>query len=130
MSAYLPTDATTLALTAVLLLAILLLGYCLTWIRNPRVGRMAAWALAVVGVMAAERLTADQMAGFRMLAIIFALLFAMKVVVTIESLLSGSRRLSFPVWIGFATLWFGMRPDRPLLTRPDQATDLTRTPND
>ena len=48
--------------------------------------------------------------GFRMLAIILTLLYAMKTVVCVEARASGARPLNWWRWIGFAALWPGMQP--------------------
>jgi alginate O-acetyltransferase complex protein AlgI len=77
---------------------------------------LAAWTLVVVSVAGVERLNAPEPAGFRMLAIIAALLYAMKAVVAVEAQASGGRRLSCWRWLGFAALWPGMRPGP--FTRP------------
>ena len=57
-----------------------------------RVARPAAWALAVAAVAGVERLDAREPAGFRMLAIIGALLYAMKAVVAVEARKPRGRR--------------------------------------
>jgi len=74
------------------------------------VARVLAWALVVAAVGSAERLTADEPAGVRMVLIILALLFAMKAVVTVESQTDLRRPLPPLAWIAFAAGWFGMRP--------------------
>jgi alginate O-acetyltransferase complex protein AlgI len=113
MSCYVPRQAEALWGTAALLAAILFVGYLTTRASagRPRIGRMAAWMLVVVSVVAVDRLNASEPAGFRMLAIIAALLYAMKAVVTVEAGSSSSRRLSWWCWLGFAALWPGMRPE-------------------
>jgi hypothetical protein len=105
MSAYLPNDWTIAALVVGLLIAELLLGFAIA--RVPlRLARGLAWAMTIAGTVLTERLTANEPAGFRMVAIILALLYAMKSVVTVES----EVRLSPLRWLGFSVLWFGMRP--------------------
>ena len=58
--------------------------------------------------MGVERLCGGEPAGFRMLAIIVVLLFAMKAVVGVEA--GDGARLRFGPWLGFAGAWPGMRP--------------------
>ncbi len=111
MSAYQPSDGSILGIVIALLGTILVVGFGITRIERPSIGRLTAWAWVILTVIAAERITAAQPAGFRMVAIVLALLFSMKVVVSIESHLSGSPRLTFPVWCAFAGLWVGMRPN-------------------
>jgi alginate O-acetyltransferase complex protein AlgI len=96
--------------TAAILMLTLLIGYAVTRIRPVGIARTAAWALVVVAVAAVERLDADEPAGFRMLAIIGALLYALKAVVAVEAGAPGGRPLPVGRWFGFAALWPGMRP--------------------
>ena len=72
--------------------------------------RAAAWALVVVSVGVAHRATVAEPAGLRMLVVIGALFFAMKVLVSVESRARDGTRLSALRWVAFATLWPGMRP--------------------
>ena len=110
MNAYAPHSATATGMTAAALAAILLLGYRITRLRSARLARIAAWSLVVAAVVGVERLVAREPAGVRMLAIIAALLFALKAVVVVEAQASGGRRLTWGRWLGFAALWPGMRP--------------------
>jgi hypothetical protein len=110
MNAYLPHDATTAGLVLALLAATLAAGLGITRLRSPRVGRCAAWLLVVLAVAGVERLCDQEPAGFRMLAIIGTLLFAMKAVVTVEAQADGQPRLSPGRWLAFAAAWPGMRP--------------------
>ncbi|MGE3852294.1 MAG: MBOAT family protein, partial [Planctomycetota bacterium] len=72
--------------------------------------RSLAWLLVVGSTVGVERLVvASEPAGFRMLAIITVLLVAMKSVVGVEAASDGTR-MSWWRWLGFCTLWFGMRP--------------------
>jgi hypothetical protein len=116
MSGYLPHQAGALGATGAALAAILLLGYLVTLARPVCLGQIAAWVLVVASVMAVERLNTYEPAVFRMLAIIGALLYAMKAVVAIDAGASGGRPLSWQRWLAFATLWLGMQP-RPFITR-------------
>ncbi len=96
--------------TVVLLAAVLFLGQVLARFGLARAARPAAWALAVAAVAGVERLDAREPAGVRMLAIIAALLYAMKAVVAVEARKQGSPPLPLGRWLGFAALWPGMRP--------------------
>jgi hypothetical protein len=110
MSAYTPDQALAAWETAALLAATLLLGYAIARIRPARLARLAAWTLVVAAVAGVERIVTGEPAGVRMLAIIGALLYAMKAVVAVEARAQGSPPLSAGRWLGFAALWPGMRP--------------------
>lgn len=110
MSAYTPSGPLVVWAGAALLLAVLALGLAATRIRRPGAARLAAWFLVAAAFAGAERLTAGEPAGFRMLAVIAALLYAMKAVVGIEERASGGPRLSPARWLAFAAAWPGMRP--------------------
>lgn len=110
MTAYVPNDATTLTGVAVLLAAVVGAGFLLNRFGARTTFRFAAWGLVAVAVGTVERLTAGEPAGFRMLAIIAALLYGMKAVVAAESRLAGKPPLSLAKWLAFCLLWFGMRP--------------------
>jgi hypothetical protein len=129
MSAYLPRQGAAPWGTLAILATILLLGRPTGRVRPIHLGRIAAWTLAIVSVAGVERLNAREPAGFRMLAIIAALLYAMKVVVMVEVGVPGGKSLSWLGWLGFAALWPGMRPGP--FTRPGSgplpgAMDLLR----
>jgi hypothetical protein len=110
MSAYWPLHAVDVAGTAGLLATIILLGFVIAHVRPLWFARVCAWALTAAGVVASERLNREEPAGFRMLAIIGALLYGMKAVVSVEVQTLGARPLSIGRWLGFASLWPGMRP--------------------
>jgi alginate O-acetyltransferase complex protein AlgI len=63
-----------------------------------------------MAVAGAERVCRDEPPGFRMLAVIGALLYAMKAVVGVEAREDDGTRLSLPQWLAFAVMWSGMRP--------------------
>ncbi len=110
MNAYLPHDAATVGLVVAAMAATLAAGLGISRLRSVRAGRAAAWLLVVLAVAGVERLCAAEPAGFRMLAIIGTLLFAMKAVVTVEAVADGQPRLTPLQWLGFASAWPGMRP--------------------
>jgi alginate O-acetyltransferase complex protein AlgI len=92
------------------LLATLALGFAVTRIRTAAPARWAAWLLTAGSTLAVERLCSGQPPGFRMLAIILALLWGLKAVVSVESQAAGQPRLTPLRWFGFAVFWLGMRP--------------------
>jgi alginate O-acetyltransferase complex protein AlgI len=99
------------AFAAVALLVIALAaGFAATHVASRAAARASAWSLVLLAVIAMERLTADEPAGVRMIAIILALLYAMKAVVTVESRADLPRPLRPAEWVAFAAGWFGMRP--------------------
>jgi hypothetical protein len=110
MSAYRPLDAVDLAGTIALLATIVVAGFAVGRVRPLWLARLFAWSLVLAGVAGAERWNAQEPAGFRMLAIIGALLYGMKAVVSVEVQAHGARPLSIGRWLGFVTLWPGMRP--------------------
>jgi hypothetical protein len=105
MNAYLPHDWTVAGIILGLLAAEVLLGFGIARM-TIRMGRAAAWFMTIGAAVVTERQTADEPAGFRMVALIIATLLGMKAVVAVES----GVRLSPLPWLGFALLWFGMRP--------------------
>jgi len=110
MSAYRPLHAVDVVGTVGLLATIILLGFVVARLRPLWIARLCSWALVLAGVVGLERLNAQEPAGFRMLAIIGALLYGMKAVVSVEVQTHGARPLSIGRWLGFAALWPGMRP--------------------
>jgi hypothetical protein len=110
MSAYWPLHAVDAGGTVALLATVILLGFVVARVRPVWFARVCAWTLTVAGVVASERLNRVEPAGFRMLAIIGALLYGMKAVVSVEVQAEGARPLSIGRWLGFAALWPGMRP--------------------
>ena len=110
MIAYVPRHVGSVWATVALLAAALLAGFAVARIRTIRPARTAAWAVVVATLVAAERLNAGEPPGVRMLAIIGALLYAMKGVVAVEAAAQGSPPLSACRWVGFAAFWPGMRP--------------------
>src|SRR5688572_16796787 len=104
------------ALTAGWIIIALAMGHaaaCLAAARapaRPALSRALAWTLAAGGAAAAHLATRGEPAGFRMLAIIAALLVGMKAVVAVEAAADGRGSLCFAGWLRFALLWFGMDP--------------------
>jgi len=102
-----------------ILLSVLVIGYAITRLHSLGSARLSAWLMVVVGVVGVERLTSDQPAGFRMLAIIGVLLYCMKSVVSVEACAADKSKMSTWNWCRFAALWFGMRPE--LFSRPSNS---------
>ena len=111
MSAYLPTEPGVASIGLALLAATLGLGFAITRFGSRPRARVAAWALVAAAVVGAERLTAGQPPGFRMLGLVGVLLYAMKAVVCVEGGASRESGLGWARWWGFAIAWPGMRPD-------------------
>ncbi|HEV3120775.1 MAG TPA: membrane bound O-acyl transferase family-domain-containing protein, partial [Isosphaeraceae bacterium] len=126
MSAYAPHDAINLWGTVAILAATLALGYAITRAGSLRISRIAAWILFVLAVVGVERLNSREPAGFRMLAIIGALLYSMKAVVAVEARALGAKPLHVRNWFCFAALWPGMRPGP--FTRPRAAPQPDAVP--
>ena len=130
MNAYWPQHAGSFRATFVILAANLILGHAIGRVRPIGLARVAAWTLGAISVGGIERLNAHEPAGFRMLAIIGALFYSMKAVVTVEVQMLGGTRLSWWRWLGFAVLWPGMRPGPFTRSRSESlmgAGDLVKT---
>ena len=125
MSAFVPSGPEVVGWGVALLAATLVLGFAVISIRPPAAARWAAGGVALTAATAAERQTAGEPAGFRMLAILGTLLYGMKAVVAVEGAADGGgeaaaergrdgaaspARLGLAAWLGFAALWPGMRP--------------------
>lgn len=110
MTAYLPSDPRVAWAGAALLVLTLALGFAISRIASPRLARMAAWSLVVLSLIGAERLTAGEPAGFRMLGLAGALIYALKAVVSVEERIASGVALSPVRWLAFAAAWPGMRP--------------------
>lgn len=110
MNAYLPHDLFSLALVGAVLAATLLIGLILSRLAPRWYARLLAWVTTIGATAGVERLCRDEPAGLRMLALIAALLWGMKGVVTVEARVDGMAMLSWWRWLCFAVLWPGMRP--------------------
>ena len=110
MSAYVPHTREAVLAAMGLVAATLVLALLVTRLRSARAARVAAWALVVLALWAADRTTAGQPPGFRMLVLIGVLLYAMKAVVSVEARAQDGTSLTAGRWLAFATLWPGMRP--------------------
>jgi alginate O-acetyltransferase complex protein AlgI len=92
------------------LVGTLLAGLALSRLPPGRYTRLLAWLMTVSVTVGVERVCRNEPAGVRMLAIIGALLYAMKAVVSVEARADNMPVLSAWRWLGFAALWPGMRP--------------------
>jgi alginate O-acetyltransferase complex protein AlgI len=92
------------------LVATLFLGLATTRLRRTRLALWLAWALVLSSLLTVERLCAGEPPGWRMLAIIGAVLWSMKAVVSVEAAAAGQPPLTPGRWLAFAALWPGMRP--------------------
>lgn len=110
MSAYAPADPLAVGAGLALLAATLALGLAVRAIPSLPAARAAAWGLAALAFVGAERLTASEPAGLRMLGILGALLYGMKAVVSVEERAATGAILSPGRWLAFAAFWPGMRP--------------------
>lgn len=110
LDAYVPGSAAAVLAVVFLMAATLLAALGLSRLVLSGPVRAAAWLLAFGATAAAEGLTRGDPPGFRMLAIIGVLLFAMKGVVSVEATAAGEPRLDVRRWLAFAALWPGMRP--------------------
>src|SRR5262249_28772824 len=107
VTGYLPVSPLFLPLMTGILMASVTVGLALTR-QFLRGGRVAAWAVLVVSVFMAERLTREEPGGLRMLAICAALFIGFKSVVGTEDLACGGLPLTPKRWLGFVLTWPGM----------------------
>jgi alginate O-acetyltransferase complex protein AlgI len=98
------------AVITALLVFTLLTGFVLTRLRPGPLPRALGWILVLGAAGGAERLSANEPAGVRMLAICAVTLWAMKGIVTIEHQIQRGERLPAIAWFAFAAGWPGMRP--------------------
>lgn len=110
LSAYAPSNGVVAAGLALWLTVIVAAGYGITHLRRPVLARSSAWALAAAAFAVTERLTSTQSPALRMVAIVLALLWALKSVVSVEERLTSGVVLPWRAWLAFAVAWFGMRP--------------------
>jgi hypothetical protein len=110
VNGYLPHNLVTVLLVALILVGTLLSGLALSR-QVPRWHtRLLAWLITLGVTAGVERLTREEPAGLRMLALIATLLYGMKGVISLEARAEGSPPLPPARWLGFAALWPGMRP--------------------
>jgi hypothetical protein len=110
VNGYRLNDPAALAIVGFVLITTLLGGLVLNCLPPRRLARALAWLLTVGATVAVERLCRHEPAGLRMLAVIGALLYGMKSVVTLKARADGMPILSTWRWLGFAAAWPGMRP--------------------
>ena len=110
VEAFLPGDSAALFLLLGALAVIVSAGFGISRVPSRVAARSLAWALVVVSVVGIDLATRSEPAGYRMVAIILALLFSMKSACGVESAHSSGTRLNPLQWLVFCVIWFGMRP--------------------
>ncbi len=110
MNAFTPSGPGVVGAGLALLVLTLALGFAVSRLASPRLARTAAWSLVAVAFAVAERLTAGEPAGFRMLGLLGPLLYGMKAVVSVEERIASGITLSPLRWLAFAAGWPGLRP--------------------
>ena len=109
IAAYGPSSAEIVALVLTFPALSLLLGHAVTRIPSVTLARVVAWTWTLGSFLALERLIAEEAPGFRMLALCYALLLAMKVAVANEDARVYKEKLSYLRWLLWAGLWPGMK---------------------
>ncbi len=110
MNGYALQDPATLVSLGVMLTVVALSAFGISRLRYLPIARTAGWLLVISAGVLAERLTASEPAGVRMLAIVLSLLLSLKGLVSVEEQRAGRPRLKPLSWFLFATCWPGMRP--------------------
>jgi hypothetical protein len=106
VSAYLPNSWIVCAIASAILIGETIVGFGVTLLTVKGIARLLSWLMTIAATAGMERLTASEPAGVRMIAIILALLYGTKAVVSVEC----GVRLTAVRWVGFSWFWFGMRP--------------------
>lgn len=86
------------------------LGYALQVVRPSVAWRVVAWVWMALLIGAIHFAWADEGAGFRLLALLVALFYGIKTLVSVEARLAGGPVLGVADWLAFALVWPGMRP--------------------
>jgi hypothetical protein len=110
MKIFLPDNILVLFISGLLLFFLLIAGFFIMKKKSYRQAIVLAWLILFFATLSLEKLCSSEPPGFRMLVIIFAMLFSMKIIVSVESYKGAENRLSLIQWLAFATGWFGMRP--------------------
>ena len=110
MNPFFPSDNIVALKGFVVVLATVLTGFGVTRFAKGFGARLLAWAILLTSTLSIEWLTRLEPPGFRMLAIIAALLLGMKTVVSVEDQASGRPILQPLSWFAFTCGWLGMRP--------------------
>src|SRR5687767_1803933 len=98
MDAFLPNDISVVCQAFILFLIVLVVGYKITEIKTLKTLRIVEWIFALISIAGIIQITASQGEGFRMNAIIFISLLAVKVIVTGEAQFYSKSKLSFAQW--------------------------------
>jgi alginate O-acetyltransferase complex protein AlgI len=110
MNGYWPQNLIAIAEISLVLTVELLIGFAITRLSSVKWARLLGWSLVIAATIAVERLAKAEPAGLRMLALIGALLWGMKVLVSVEEHAAGRTRLKPRNWFHFSLGWPGMRP--------------------
>jgi alginate O-acetyltransferase complex protein AlgI len=110
VNGYTPRDPVTLAVVGIVLVVTLIAGLALSRLPPRWYIRLLAWLVTVGATAGVERLCRNEPSGVRMIAIIGALLYGMKAVVSVEARAGGMTVPAAWQWLCFAVLWPGMRP--------------------
>lgn len=110
VTAYTPRDPLIIAVVAGIGVAIYLLGLAMQ--RRPAKGWHVglAWIGAIAAVVLIERLSTNEPPGVRMVVLIAALLWSMKLVVITSARLGDGPTLPAGRWLAFLFGWPGMQP--------------------
>lgn len=109
MNQFLPSGFAVLLNNAMLLAAVVTLGYLVTGISRQGLARLLGWLTTSASVAGCHWICVEEAAGYRMVFLILTLLCGMKVVVAVESQASQKPRLGFLPWLVFCVGWLGMR---------------------
>ena len=111
--AYMPHDPLLVLQVMVGLLTNLSLGFILMRCASsqPNFARWGSWSLLIISFSSFSLLCQDAPPGFRMLAIIGAVLFSMKTIVATEVSISGGPTLTLLQWTSWSGAWPGMAPE-------------------
>jgi len=110
MNPFLPSDFLILPEVFFLVFLIVVGGYWVCKIRKYRVAIYLAWCFVVFSISSAQMLTYAEAPGVRMIVLILATLFSLKIVVGVEWYKHSLFQLNFIQWSCFVVGWFGMKP--------------------
>ncbi|MFL5728478.1 MAG: MBOAT family protein [Cytophagaceae bacterium] len=110
MKNFLPEHLPVFIIVCTVLIFIVFGGFLIMKMQSYKAAIALAWTILIFTTTGLERLSSQEPAGFRMLVIIFAMLFSMKIIVSVEAYKNSKKRLSLIQWLAFTLGWFGMRP--------------------
>lgn len=127
MTTYLPHSVSTIVALLGIGAATYLVGWGLQQLSIRRILVILTWGLMMAAAVGMERIARDEPPGVRMVALIFTLLWSLKLVVNTMSRLDGGPALSWWRWAIFLFGWPGMQPvtfAKPLRPNPTAARQL------